>query len=294
MNLVKLGECLLVLMLLLAGGQQTVAQTKAGEKQQTKGLMSTVKSDSKVTYFDLLRNLFPDLQADGTATKTIPFRSMSNPRKREATEGGIKFDFKPYWFNSEGRRLLLLWVHLEAEGLNAATPYEGEAAVLAVFELEPKIQLLDALDIQTDRFPGFWKDRPVFRLNSRNDAFIVYSSHWNSGESYNSIEMLFVDGGKLKPIASLFTYETQGCGANFTETPEFRSVSDPGKKYPKVLIKVSLRRKPDDNTCEHPLPGFTRYYQGLFSWNAGKGRYENSSRQLDSLLKFNRLRISSP
>ncbi|HYY92979.1 MAG TPA: hypothetical protein VE713_00580 [Pyrinomonadaceae bacterium] len=257
-------------------------------------LSSPVRSGSRTIYFELLRELFPDLQRDATAHKSIPFRSLSEPRQSEAVTGDIKFEFKPYWFKSEGRRLLLLWVNLKAEGANEGTPYEGEADVLAVYSLEPRVRLLDSLDVKTDRFTGFWKDRPIFHLDSRSDAFIVYSIHWNAGESYTSLEMLFVDAGRLKTIASQFLYETQGCGASYTEKPEFRAVADAGRKYPKVLVSVELRKQPDEAACERPTRGYTRYFRGLYRWNALKGRYESKSQQLESFDKFNEKRVSAP
>ena len=275
-------------------GFQAEAYSSVGETLQDVGLSSPVQSGSKTTYFELLRELFPDLQRDASAHRSIPFRSLSEPRKLEAVEGDIRFEFKPYWFKSGGRRLLLLWVNLKAEDANAGTPYAGEADVLAVYSLEPGVRLLDALDVKTDRFTGFWQDRPVFHLDSRSDAFIVYSTHWNAGESYMSLEMLFVDAGRLKTIASQFLYETQACGANYTEKPEFRAVADAGRKYPKVLVSVKLIKKPDEAACERLTRGYARYYRGLYRWNALKGRYESNSRQLDSLDKFNEKRVSTP
>ncbi|HZT60258.1 MAG TPA: hypothetical protein VFA21_16765 [Pyrinomonadaceae bacterium] len=285
-----------LLVLLTAGGLRAEARVSGGEElQDDVSLSSPVQSGSKTTYFDLLRELFPDLQRDSTAHKTIALRSLSEPRKREVIEGDdIKFEFKPYWFNSGGRRLLLLWVSVKAESANEWTPYEGEADVMAVFTMEPRARMLDALEVKTDRFTGFWEDKSVFHLDSRNDAFIVYSTHWNAGESYMNVEMLFVDGGRLKTITSLFLYETQGCGSNYTEKPEFRAVAGSGGKYPNVLVRVKLTKGPDEEGCERRSRSFTRYYQGLYRWNQSKGRYESNSAQLDQFDKFNEKRVSSP
>lgn len=292
MDSTKLVTRVSLLALLCAAGVQARAAGRV--TPQSEDLSKQVRSGSKITYFDLLRELLPDLQEDSTAHRTIPFRSLSEPRKREAVEGDIKLDFKPYWFRSGGRRLLLLWVNISAEEANAYTPYEGEAEVLAVFSLEPKARMLDALEVKTDRFTGFWEDRPLFTLDSRNDAFIIYSTHWNAGESYTSIEMLFVDAGRFKKIASLFLYETQGCGANFTEAPTFRAAADSGNKYPKVLVNVKLRKGPDEEGCERPTRAFTKYYQGLYRWNSAKGRYVSNSRGLASFDRFNERRAFSP
>lgn len=286
--------CATLLVLLTVGGLRVEARSSGREALQSEDLTSPVQSDSKTTYLDLLRELLPDLQKDATAHRTIPFRSISEPRKMISITGDIKLDFKPYRFKSDGARLLMLWVNLSADEANAGTPYEGEADVLAVFRLEPSFKLMDALEVKTDRFTGFWEDRPLFRLDSRNDAFIIYSTHWNAGESYLGVEMLFFDAGRLKTITSLFIYETQGCGTNYTEKPEFRAVADSGRKYPKVIVKVKLTKGPDEDGCEHLSRGYTRYYQGFYRWNPSKGRYESNSPQLDQLYKFNERRVSSP
>jgi len=267
---------------------------RRADHQQTVDLSSPVKKGSPITYLDLLLKLMPDAKADGTANSTIAFRSISEPLRNDSITGPIKFDVEPYWFNSEGKRLLMLRVDLTAEDANKGTPYEGEAVVLAVFKLEPAPALLDALEIKTDRFTGFWKDRPLFRLDSKNDAFIVNSSHWNAGESYSSLDVLFVDDGRVKSIASQFIFETQGCGATFTETPSFRSVAASGSKYPNVLVSVNLIKKADEATCPRRTRGYARQYQGVYRWNAVRRRYEGGSRQLEALARFNKMRVSSP
>ena len=291
----KLAACAMLLLLLALGGSRGAsAALAAGGSPQTTDLTTPVRAGSKTTYFNLLRQLFPDLNADGTAHNTVPVGSLSEPGERKPITGGIRVEVKPYWINSEGRRLLLMWVDVTAEGANEGTPYEGEAVLLAVFRLQPRPRLLDALEIKTDRFTGFWQDRPTFRLSPQSDALVVYSTHWNAGESFDDIDMLFVDGGRFKKIAGLFTYNTQGCGAGFTETPSFRAVAEPGNKYPRVLLKVRLRREPDGPECERRAAGYTRYYEGVYRWNHAARRYEGGSRQLERLDEFNRRRVGSP
>ncbi len=286
--------CALLLLPSALGGARAGAVLPGGGGLQTEKLTAPVRGGSKTTYFDLLRKLFPDLNDEGTAHSTVAVNSLSEPAKREAITGDIKFEFKPFWMNGGGRRRLLLWVDLTAEGANAGTPYEGEAVVLAVFDLEPELRLLDALEIKTDRFTSFWQDRPFFRLSPRDDALVVYSTHSNAGESYNRLDMLFVDGGRFKKIASLFTYNTQACGAGYTQTPSFRAVAEPGNKYPRVFLKVRLRREPNGPECARRAAGYTRFYEGVYRWNPSARRYEGGSRQLERLDEFNRRRVSSP
>jgi hypothetical protein len=294
MSSIKLTRRIALCALLMFIGPAAEARSAHGGPAQGEELSRPVPGVSKTTYFDLLSKLFPDLAQDGKAHKTVPLGSLSEPGERRAVEGDIEFDFKPYRFMSEGRRLLLLWVNLRAEGANEGTPYEGEAVVLAIYNVEPKVEMLDAVDVKTDRFTGFWKDRPLFCLDSRNDAFIVYSTHWNAGESYMSLDMLFVDAGRIKTIASRFLYNTQGCGVGLTETPYFRAAADPGNKYPRVLLTVRLRREPDGRECDRRTQGYTRHYRGVYRWKPSAAGYEISSRQLKLLDKLDERRVSSP
>jgi hypothetical protein len=235
----------------------------------------------------------PDVNADETAENTIPLRSLTEPKQRETIAGPIKFEFKSHWFNSDGKQLLLMRVDLTSADANQGTPYEGEAVVLAVFALEPAVKLLDALEIKTDRFTSFWNDQPLFQLDARNDAFIVESNHFNAGENYSRIDLLFVDEGRLKSITTQDLFETQGCGATFTETPVFRAIPS-NKKYPDILIRVRLKKEPDESSCKRRTRGYTKYYQGRYSWNPARRRYEGNSPQLKTLDKFNNKRIFSP
>lgn len=294
MNSLRRMACASLFALLILAGARAEARGALGASSHSEDLSSRVPGAPEVTYFDLLRKLFPDLTPDATAHKTVPLRSLSEPRERAAIEGEIEFDFKPFRFKSEGRRLLMLWVSIKAESANQSTPYEGEAEVLAIYKLGPKVELLDALEVKTDRFTGFWEDRPTFRLDARNDAFIIYSTHWNAGESYVSLDMLFLDAGRLKTIASRFLYSTQGCGVSFDEKPYFRAGADPGRKYPRVFVTVRLKKEADGPECDKRTRGYTKYYRGVYRWNTAHAGYEGGSRQLDALDKFDERRVSSP
>jgi hypothetical protein len=288
MNPVTRVGCALLFVLLTVGGLRSEAHDASGNMPQSEDLTTPVRSDSKTTYFELLRELFPDLQEDATAHRSIPLRSILEPHKKRTITADITFNFKPYWINGEGRRLLLLWVELTDDDANPGTPFQGGTVILAVFRLEPSVSLLDAMEISGDRFTDPWGKRPILRLNSRSDAFIFSNNHWNAGESYYDIVILFVDAGRLKMIANQFIYNFTTCGATVSETPSFRVAADPGSKYPKLLVKVKLRKEPEENSCKPLVRGYTRYYQGVYRWNKAKGEYKGHSRQLDMLDKFNK------
>ena len=240
--------------------------------------------------------LLPDLKFDSkdstsaTAHRTIPIRHIAN-NETESLKGNLTVsDFEERRIISDGRQILLLKLDLPAAGANEGTPYEGEATLLAAFNLEPTPRVLDVVDIKTDRFTGFWEDQPVLELNSQNAAVVVHSSHWNAGESYDDLRLLFLDEERFRTGASIFLLNTQGCGTTVKEKPRFRVLPDQ-RKYPSIIVRVTVRKEPDTEECGRKTPGFTKYYQGLFYWNRVKGAYESNSRQLSTLDKFNRERL---
>ena len=268
--------------------------------QQSKPLyasdLNSTLPETKTTYLELIRRIIPDLQIDpkdadaAVGHKTIRFRHLYETKKPPPLETNIKLEnFQTYWIKSEGRRVLLLELDLLAEDANQGTNYEGLVDIVAAFTFQPAIRLLDVVDVQTDRSSGFYDNPSVFQLTPRSDAFLVMSSHWNSGESYNDLRVLFLNHERIETITNIFLFDTQGCGATFTETPSFRVM--PGTtKYPNILVTVKVKKDADSQDCDRPTRGYIKVYQALYQWNAGRREYRTTSKQLAALDRFNQKR----
>jgi hypothetical protein len=225
------------------------------------------------------------------AHTTVPFKHLSEDSEPRVLEGDIKLEsFRPQWIKSEGRRILLLQFDVAANSANQGMNYEGEATFLAAFSTEPTMKLLDVRDIKTDRFTAFWETSSVFHLTSGTDAFLVYSTHSNAGQSYEDVTMLFLNHDRISTITNIFIFNTQGCGASFAETPHFRVLPGASRKYPKISVNVKVKKETDPSECDRPTRGYTRYYKAVYFWDAAKSQYRTSSRQLEALDKFNRNR----
>jgi hypothetical protein len=286
-----------LLLLLLPLSVLAQAGSQESKVLFAKDLSSTV-TGTKTTYLELIKRIIPDLQIDpndadeAIGPKTISFRHLSENTPPTALESDIKLgSFQSRWIKSDGRQILLLELSLSAEDANQASPYEGEADVIAAFTIEPAIKLLDVIDVQTDRFSGFWEKPSVFPLTSQSDAFLVNSSHSNAGESYNDLTVLFLNHDRIETITNIFLFDTQGCGATFTETPSFRVLPGSTPKYPNVLVTVKVTKEADSQDCDRPTRGYVKSYQAVYQWNTAKGEYQTTSRQLAALDKFNRNRL---
>lgn len=259
-------------------------------------LSSTVRG-TKTTYLELIRRIIPDLQIDpkdadvAVAHKTIPFKHLSENKKASPLESDIKLDsFQPYWIKSDGRRVLLLELSVSAEDANQGMNYEGEADIVAAFTLQPAIKLLDVMDVKTDRFSGFYEKPPMFQLTTQSDAFLVVSTHSNAGESYSDLNVLFLNHDRIETITNIFLFDTQGCGATFTETPSFR-VMPGNSKYPNLMVTIKVKKDADPPECDRPTQGYVKVYQALYQWNSAKREYRTTSKQLAALDKFNGKRL---
>jgi hypothetical protein len=293
MNKLWLSQLLLLLLpscLLAQGGNQESKPLFASD------LSSTV-AGTKTTYLELIHRILPDLQIDpkdadvAIGHKTIPFKHLSENKKPSSLESDIKLDsFQPYWIKSDGRRVLLLELSISAEDANQGTNYEGEADIVAAFTIQTEIKLLDVMDVKTDRFSGFYEKPPVFQLTTQSDAFLVVSTHSNAGESYSDLNVLFLNHDRIETITNIFLFDTQGCGATFTETPSFR-VMPGSSKYPNIMVTVKVNKDADSQDCDRPTPGYVKVYQALYQWNSAKREYRTISKQLAALDKFNGKRL---
>ena len=216
-----------LLLLLLSTKLLAQSGDQQGKPLYSRDLSSMV-AGTKTTYLELIRRIIPDLQIDpkdadaAIGHRTIRFRHLSEKTKPSALESDIKLEyFQPYWIKSDGRRVLLLELDITAEDANQGMNYEGLADIVAAFTIQPTIKLLDVVDVKTDRDSGFYDKPSVFQLTPQTDAFLMISSHFNSGESYNDLSVLFLNHDRIETIMDVFLFDTQGCGAMFTETPSF-------------------------------------------------------------------------
>jgi hypothetical protein len=259
--------------------------------------LSSMVPGTKTTYLELIRTIIPDLQIDpndgdsAIGHKTIRFKHLSETKKPPPLESNIKLDsFQPYWIKSDGRRVLLLELSITAEDANQGMNYEGEADIVAAFTIQPAIKLLDVMDVKNDRFSGFYEKPAMFQLTPQSDAFLVVSTHSNAGESYSDLSVLFLNHDRIETITNIFLFDTQGCGATFTETPSFRVM--PGdSKYPNIMVTVRVKKEADSQDCDRPTREYVKVYQALYQWNSAKREYRTSSKQLAALDKFNGKRL---
>ena len=192
-----------------------------------------------------------DIAGKASGSASLSFGSLDVLRVREAGH----------------RRLLVLTDESSGDG--------GFSAVLMAFDDEAKVpRLLDKMDVGQDRLTGLGHP---FAIAADTDAFLVDNEHDNSNQSYTLTSPLYMRGGRLHVVTTLFTYGERLCGLQ--ETQELRTSAQPdaGRRYWAIATKViRIVRHPDED-CErdpHAPRAGTSVYTDRYRWNEAKQAFK--------------------
>lgn len=234
-----------------------------------------------VTYADLLRQVIPDLGDDGTGGH-VPdsVRHIDAGSEGEAPEAvSIPYLYVEH-LQVAGKPTLWLLTDLGDGGTL------GTYALLSVFSDEAQPKLIDAAEVDTDRFTNYG-DGPV-RISKTDEAMLVDSNHFNSEQNYSSQDLVTVRDGKLEVIASFLVFGVHSCHMFQEETLTVRSkVSGKGYwPFTATISRAQARNKDDAEDClAEDAPRKTKVFAATYTWNAAKAAYRTSSKELDQLAK---------
>lgn len=237
-----------------------------------------------LTYGDLLKQVIPDLAEDG-ASGHLPdgIRHVDSDAEGEApTSVNI-----PY-LNVErvevgGKPTLWLLSDLGDGGTL------GTYTLLSVFTDDTQPKLVDAAEVDADRFTNF--NGTPLRISKTDEAMLVDSNHFNSEQNYSSQDLVFIRDGKLTVGASFLVFGVHTCHLFQEETLALSSGSG-GKGYwpfKAVITRVQGRNKDDAEDClAEDAPTKTKAFSATYSWNAATGGYRTTSKALDQLAEADR------
>jgi hypothetical protein len=253
---------------------------------------SPVREGSKTTYADLLRKIFPDVEMSGgqdaTAQTSTPLNHLFGDYKGKVYRGKMRITGVHSSAEQNGKQGQLMLL-VQANSDDGELFNWGEISVLALFQLEPTVKLLDAMDTQADRFTSFWEEQPRLALGPLEDAVIIANSHHNSSQGYLWLTLVSADDDRLRMIFDMpILLNTNGCGTTFSQTPRIAVLKGGGKgARPNLSVEVKLVKERDDESCEKRTAGYNRYYRALLVWNSSKRMYEARGTALTRLARFN-------
>jgi hypothetical protein len=257
-----------------------------------------VAGHPSVTYFDLVKQIVPDLDSlpaqalhkagEPMAHTIVPYRHIEGEDAKTVPEGPVTIHLlTARTIQVDGKSRLALLADLGPSDEAVA-----EFTLLALFDMTDQPKLLDVVEVGTDRLTGFaYKPLPLGPLGHGSDLIVIDSDHFNSNEDFVGTELLFVRNDRFRLIGSLSTFNVRTCTSRLTQTPVITTGADFGGRYREVHLAVRerLALEADSADCSGekvPRP-FKRAYRAAYRWNAERQRFNITSSDLKKLDREN-------
>ena len=255
-------------------------------------LSDTVPGHPGVTSFDLAKLVVTDLAStsDGAkGTKVVRFRHIEGKAMLAPPEDQIVLGDDAVSVTAIPGQPVRVLALID---LGASDGNVEEAEVLGLFAFSPRPRLLDLVEVGNDRWTAMAEHPPLL---ARGAPLIqIDSDHWNSNQTYNDTELIFIRAGRFQLIDSFFTYSEQVCGWQRTQEATYGTA--PAKRaYRNVTVAVRDETRLTGDDCgDDKLPRASlKTYAGTYTWDAAHGRYVTRSKPLKTLAALNAKWIQS-
>lgn len=274
------------LALLVFFAQWTCAPANAGESFSA-ALDDPVPGIQGVTYFDLVKQVVPDLQTAGygyEGHKIIAMRhiggedSASDPPETASLSSVAIMPVQ-----SDGKDRLLLLMELGQPEFSVA-----KYMALGLFNVSDTPTLVDVADVGFDQITYF-QDPDRLSLGDGKDMVLTSSQHFNSSQGYVTTALILIRNDKLQLIDTVFTFNDRFCGFDRDETPEFHAGDRDGRTYSDIVATVTEVTKATDESCDGenpPKPG-KRTFTVTYRWDEAASAFKPDSDAFDVLAKEN-------
>ena len=149
----------------------------------------------------------------------------------------------------------------------------GFDQIAAVFDDSQKIPvLLDVVDVGRDdeRF------RDARATVIRHGPEFLQKRRTTTPTSYSLISPLFLRGGKLRSVMTLFSYGVATCSSKITEQPEISTAPDAGSRYRAIVVRVTVETMLGEADCgegQKPPKHSKKIVSDIYRWNEKKGAF---------------------
>ena len=278
-----------------------VAARVSAQRQASNDLNAPVEPGAKATDLDLIRMVLPDAvendEGAAVAHKTIDLRDLFDHDEPGAYEADIKLEsFVKLSLRDGVHKDWCYLLNLNSAGDDSPFTW-GETHVLALFRLDPQPRLLDAAEVQADRFAELWSEHSVLEIGPQRDALIIANSHFNSSEGFLQLGVIAPEQDKLADIYDYGGVEhSNACGYNFAMSPTFTTIKQGRATHYPLRLRVKVELMADDEACEHRRRrrNVTRYYQAPLVWQAKQHKYVESGHGLDWVDRFENAYLNQP
>jgi hypothetical protein len=252
--------------------------------------LNTTIPGHKETYLDLARMVIPDLTADkdGFYAGGLPIAM----RHIEGPDGGGSPPETSGFSNAavlairaEGKDRLTMLFDL-GDSPDSAEGY----AVLALYDIADKPELLDAANVAVDR-GTYFREPGKLSVGANDDVLITMSTHFNSSQGYVITPLILVCDNRLELIDMIYTFDENLCAYKRTQDVAFQAIAD-GQPRAAIKITVTDATVPSGESCDdQPPKPETHQISVTYHWDRKTSHYAKDSDALDKLAAENAKRF---
>lgn len=242
-------------------------------------LIAQVPGHTGISYFDLVKQVIPDLARDETRAighRTVALRHIAGDGFGGTIPDPIKIGvLRAVPFESEGKPRIAMLIDIGKIDDLGEQPH-----ILAVFDTNGRMPtLLDAVDVGLDRVTSL-AEPALVRIGERDDAILTTSQHFNSAENYTWTSLIFLRGGKLGLIDRFLAYSAWTCTLQKTQAFSFKGV--PGtndRPYYAISVTMNDIGTPPEERCDDRAlsTSYARTATAVYRWDAGKAQFTADS-----------------
>jgi hypothetical protein len=248
-------------------------------------LDASVPGHPNLTYADLLKQVVPDLDGDGHGHLRRPARHLADRQMDvDASEPLTVTEPDTLHIRAGGQVRMVVMADI-----GGSDDRVESNTLIALFDDGPHPRLLDTALVGLDRDTGFSEVKPL-NLGPDDQAFITYSEHFNSNQTYAGRFVVFVRRDRFSVIEQLFNLSDRACGWERLQEPSFATAPDRGSPYRQLIISVRQTTTVDPSEdCgeERPPRRGVANFTAIYRWNARLGRFTTTSTALKRLDKIN-------
>jgi hypothetical protein len=253
---------------------------------ETVTIADTVAGRGEVTYFDLMKQVIPDLVlSEEGATGHLPDGIVHLDGAEATGETPELVEISSLdveTVKSGGKDMLWLLADL-GEGGNIET-----YTLLAVFDDSPMPRLLDAKEVDVLDFTSFVG--APFAIGMDSEAMLVGNEHFNSSQSYQQRTLAHIYEGKLQVIATISLFGLRSCEEWTTEELTLTSEND-HREHWGIEATILRKRALAGQECEDPLDSDWRHREFIaqYIWDSTEQHYVAARNDFEELARMDEI-----
>ncbi|MBX7173809.1 MAG: hypothetical protein K1X72_22760 [Pyrinomonadaceae bacterium] len=241
-------------------------------------LSEKISKNSKITYLDLLQQIFPDVNKDGKSQKTNEIRISADSDEVQTYQEPMQLSVSnSNWITTEKGRRLRLNIKVRGEDHNNFD--WGELNLIALFDNSANPQLLDVVDVSSDRENYYSGEISV---NPKLNLTMYEFSHLNAGEDFHYYAFFQVENDEINQTLEELPYLYTGttCKGQMDETGKISTLPNNQTDYRDIIFKIKITYKRFAADCQTVRSKTSKNFTLRMSWRNGKYRYADNGAEL--------------